>query len=165
MPKKIIDYSKTIIYRIVCNDVSITDNYVGSTTNFKERLRAHRKCKKQYRLYQYVEENGGWDNFSMIEIEKFPCIDGNEARARERYWIEYFKSTLNMVQPHRTMEEYKESKTNFSKSEEGKDMKKRDYEKHKDAYILRAKKRYEEKKEDILIKAKQRYRDSKENNF
>ena len=30
----------------------------------------------------------------MIEIEKFPCKDGNEARARERYWYEELKATL-----------------------------------------------------------------------
>ena len=31
MPKKIIDYSKTIIYKIVCNDLTITEVYVGHT--------------------------------------------------------------------------------------------------------------------------------------
>ncbi len=37
MPKKIIDFSKTIIYKIVCNDLNITDVYVGRTTNFINR--------------------------------------------------------------------------------------------------------------------------------
>ena len=37
MPKKNIDYSKTIIYKIVCNDLNIIDVYVGQTTNFTKK--------------------------------------------------------------------------------------------------------------------------------
>ena len=37
MPKENIDYSKTIIYKIVCKDINIKDCYVGSTTNFTNR--------------------------------------------------------------------------------------------------------------------------------
>ena len=42
MPKKIIDYSKTIIYKIVCNDLNITDLYIGHTTNFIKRKATHK---------------------------------------------------------------------------------------------------------------------------
>ena len=38
-----------------------------------------------------IRKNGGWENWCMIEIEKYPCNDKNEAKARERYWLE----TLN----------------------------------------------------------------------
>ena len=31
----------------------------------------------------------------MMEIEKYPCSDGNEARARERHWCETLKASLN----------------------------------------------------------------------
>lgn len=102
MPRKEIDYSKTIIYKIVCNDLSIKSCFVGSTTNFT-------KCKSQYscyipnstrngynsKLYSFIRENGGWINFSMLEIEKFPCNDGNEARARVRHFHEQLNSDLN----------------------------------------------------------------------
>jgi hypothetical protein len=37
MPKTIIDYSKCVMYKIVCNDLEITDIYVGHTTNFTRR--------------------------------------------------------------------------------------------------------------------------------
>ena len=43
MPKLPIDYSKTIIYKIVCNDTNITDCYVGHTTDITRR-KAHHKC-------------------------------------------------------------------------------------------------------------------------
>jgi hypothetical protein len=34
MPKVDMDYLKTTIYKIVCNDVNVKELYVGSTTNF-----------------------------------------------------------------------------------------------------------------------------------
>ena len=37
MPRKETDYSKTVIYKIVCNDLTITDIYVGHTTDFVVR--------------------------------------------------------------------------------------------------------------------------------
>jgi len=78
MPKKFIDYSKTIIYKIVCNDLNITDVYVGHTTNFIKR-KAHHKSNcvnpifKSYnfKIYNIIRQNGGFENWSMIEIEKF----------------------------------------------------------------------------------------------
>jgi hypothetical protein len=92
MPRKAMNYSKTVIYKLVCNNLEITDIYVGSTTNFKVRKNNHKSdCnnekQKPYNQKKYItiRENGGWDNWSMIEIEKFPCNDDNEARARERY--------------------------------------------------------------------------------
>ena len=107
MTKKVIDYSKTIIYKIVCNDLEKTEVYVGHTTDFTKRKSRHKnncideKQKSHYNLkiYQYIRVNGGWDNFSMIEIEKYSCNDSNEARARERYWFETLNANLNMVCP------------------------------------------------------------------
>ncbi len=106
MPKKNCDYSKTVIYKIVCNDLNITDCYVGHTTEFVKR-KSHHKCtcnnenQKTYslKIYNFIRENGGWINWSMVEIEKYPCADGNEARSRERYWYEQLNSTLNSETP------------------------------------------------------------------
>ena len=42
MPKNDIDYLKTIIYKIVCKDLNITDFYVGHTTNFIKRKATHK---------------------------------------------------------------------------------------------------------------------------
>jgi hypothetical protein len=113
MPRLPIDYSKTIIYKIVCNDLNITDVYVGSTTDFIRRKGQHKtvcnneKSKKyNLKVYQSIRQNGGWDNFTMIEIEKYPCNDSNEAHARERYYLELLNSTLNIQIPTRNIQEY-----------------------------------------------------------
>jgi hypothetical protein len=119
MPVKEIDYSKTIIYKIVCNDLAITDLYVGSTTQFTIRKSRHKySCNNinnknyNFKIYQTIRDNGGWLNWSMVQIEEFPCANGNEARARERYFYEQLNATLNERYPIRAQKEYrKEYKT------------------------------------------------------
>ena len=113
MPRENIDYSNTVIYKLVCNDLNIKDLYVGHTTHFIKRKWKHKSscCNedgKDYNLkvYQFIRENGGWDNWSMIEIEKFPCKDVYEATKRERYWYETLNAKLNSTIPYRTRQEY-----------------------------------------------------------
>lgn len=115
MPRKPIDYSKTIMYKIVCKDLLVTKCYVGHTINFINRKCGHKtKCNnkndKLYNSYVYthIREYGGWENWEMIEIEKYPCLDVNEAHKRERYWIETLNAELNQFIPARTIEEKKE---------------------------------------------------------
>ena len=120
MPKNNINYSNTIIYKIVCNDLNIKDLYIGFTTDFYNRKSSH-KCNcnlengKNYDLniYKCIRANGGWNNWSMIEIEKFSCKDSLEARARERYWCEQLNATLNSNKPYITDNEIKEYKKNI----------------------------------------------------
>ena len=113
MPKIEIDYANTIIYKIVCNDLNITECYVGHTTNFVQRRNRHRNTcenekgkKYNYKLYKNIRENGGWENYSMIELEKYPCNDANEARAKEREYYEKLNSSLNSVKPYRGYAEW-----------------------------------------------------------
>jgi predicted GIY-YIG superfamily endonuclease len=47
MPKEIIDYSKTVIYKIICKNLNINTIYVGSTSNFIQRKAKHKySCNK-----------------------------------------------------------------------------------------------------------------------
>jgi hypothetical protein len=106
-------HENTIMYKIVCNDINITDLYVGQTTNFIVRKNCHKRscckdiCKNHhFKVYQFIRANGGWNNWSMVEIEKIPCYDSNEAHKRERYWVETLRATLNCKIPSRTDAEY-----------------------------------------------------------
>jgi hypothetical protein len=114
MPKKPIDYSKNLNYKIVCNDLEVLYTYVGHSTNFKERKRHHKSnCNNEtgksynFKIYQLIRENGGWNNWSMIKIEDFSCNDVYEAVARERYWYEELNTDLNSKYPNRSNQEYK----------------------------------------------------------
>lgn len=91
MPVKPIDYSKTHFYKIVCKDLSITDCYVGHTAQWTKRKCEHkRRCcnpqheKHHYKVYQYIRENGGWENWDMILIDTLPFDNNLQARAKER---------------------------------------------------------------------------------
>jgi len=115
MPKKAMDYSKTIIYKIVCKDLDIRDAYVGHTTNWIKRKSAHKKnCNNQnsknynFNIYKFIRENGNWDNWEMIEIKKYPCNDKREAEAEERRYYEELNANLNRYIPYTTNEEKKE---------------------------------------------------------
>ena len=136
MPKVNVDYSKTIIYKLVCNDLNITECYVGSTTNFTQRKSQHKgNCvnenskEHKQKKYCFIRDNGGWNNWQMIEIEKYPCNDKNEATKRERYYFELLSASLNTLKPHRTKNELTEYKKqhnlmNKERYKKNKDMKK-----------------------------------------
>ena len=104
MPKENIDYSNTIIYKIYCKDETITDIYIGHTTNFIQRKYTHRaSCKKlncNLKIYNIIRSNGGWENWDMVEIAKYNCKDATEARIKEQYHYESLKSNLNSVPPY-----------------------------------------------------------------
>ena len=112
MPKTNIDYSKTVIYKIVCNDENVDYIYVGSTTDFTKRKSRHKyDCNKEnsttYNNKKYIQirENGGWENFKMIEIEKYPCNDNREAEAREEEIRKNLRANANMRRCYITREE------------------------------------------------------------
>jgi hypothetical protein len=109
-----IDYVKTIIYKICCNDEIIKECYVGHTTNFKQRKIEHKYAccnenSKSYncKVYSFIRGNGGFDNWKFIEIEKFPCNSKEEAHMRENYWYFNLKATLNTIAPSLDLEKQK----------------------------------------------------------
>ena len=103
-------------YTIICKDENITDCYVGSTNNFNNRKSRHKtSCNNPsvkeypYKIYQFIRENGGFDNFKFVELEKQFCETEYDRLIRERYWIETLNATLNTQIPSRTRKEYNET--------------------------------------------------------
>jgi len=103
------NFDNCIIYKLVCLDTTYPEVYVGSTTCFKQRKYDHKnKCYNEkhraynYKIYQYIREHGGFENFTMIEIEKFPCENSRQLEAREEYWRKELKATLNVCRAFRT---------------------------------------------------------------
>ena len=109
-------YENSLVYKLCCNDPEISDTYIGSTCNFKARKCSHKShCNnensKKYNLYVYrfIRENGGWGNWSMILIKKYPEVkDMYELHHKERKWMRKLKATLNKSVPNRTKKEYYE---------------------------------------------------------
>jgi len=100
------------IYKISCKDENITDCYIGSTINFKQRKKKHKgvcnnKNDKRYnsKLYQFIRENGGWDNWIIEIIEEIETDDTNQLLKKERDYINLNNSSLNTRKIHITEEE------------------------------------------------------------
>lgn len=152
MPKKQVDYSKTIFYKIVCKDLGIKNLYIGHTTHFVNRKCCHKlTCNntniKKYnnKLYSFIRENGNWDNWEMIQIEEISVKNKREAESIERDLIEKYNADLNsMLRPFITDEEKKLKHQLISKNFQIKhkeELKQKRFE-NKEKYQLYEKNRY-----------------------
>jgi hypothetical protein len=113
MPRCETNYSKTIIYKLVCKDTAVTDCYVGHTTRFPNRKAMHKynadkiqSRQHNYYVYRFIRENGGFSNWDMVQIEEYPCENSRQAETRERYWLETLKASLNKNIPTRSKTEW-----------------------------------------------------------
>ena len=150
-------YENSVIYKLVHTDDQENEYiYIGSTTNFRGRKLKHKEnCKYEsakshnYPVYQFIRENGGWDEWEMIAIEEYPCISKRELEIRERFHIEILKAKLNSKLPVRCGKEYYEDNKDIIA------IKRKKYrDDNKDLFSIRRKKYYEDNKDTIAIKAK-----------
>ena len=167
-------YQKGLIYKLCCKDSTIKDCYVGSTCNFRKRKADHKSCcnnengkSYNYPVYRFIRDHGGWDNFEMIELLKYPCETKRELALKEREYLELLGGTLNKQIPTRSPEEhYKENKEkislqltayNLAHKEEIKEYKKDFYQKNKEQIIERAKVHYYANKKEINEKQREKF--------
>jgi len=158
MPKVSIDYSNTCFYKLVhTDDINDENIYIGHTTNMTKRKWGHKTacCNPNnphynLKLYQFIRENKGWEQWEMILVEKYSCSDVYEARARERYWIKQLKATLNTDEPGRTRNEwFEDNKKNLAEKA------KIYYQQNKEHKRNYDKERYNDLKEKILENIKE----------
>ena len=154
MPKKPIDYSKTIIYTIRSKD-SI---YVGSTTHFVNRKNQHKSNiynenvkEYNYKLYKTIRENNGeWD---IQPYSKYPCNDVVEQTIEEQRICLLLKADMNS----------KSCGTGLNYSELGNEEYYKQYRtENKDKLLEYYKQYYNENKDKISEKQKQHYTVNKE---
>jgi predicted GIY-YIG superfamily endonuclease len=105
-------YDNSVIYMIKCKDENIKDCYVGSTTNFKKRKRQHKcSCNNpndkgyNYKVYKFIREHGGFDNWDFEIIVQQKCNDKQELYKIERWFIELYETTLNQSVPGKFIRE------------------------------------------------------------
>tara|TARA_R110002153_G_scaffold107484_2_gene247582 strand:+ start:1488 stop:2063 length:576 start_codon:yes stop_codon:yes gene_type:complete len=176
-----VNYNNALIYKLCCKNTEIKDIYIGSTTNFTRRKHNHKsscnninsKSHTQYK-YQFIRDNGGWDNWDMILIEKVNGNDKLELRKKEREYIEKFNSSLNSLISYRNIKEKKQMNKEYLQNyrtehkEELKDKynysekRKIHYQKNKERIINKTKEYYENNKEILIEKGKIYYQNNKE---
>ena len=137
-------YKPYIMYKITCND---NENliYIGSTTNFKCRKSLHKGCcdnekskKYNFKIYQSIRNNGGWNNFTMKPIEMYYADSKIKAKIRENELMDSYNSILNDRRAYTSVDEkqlyYKEYKKN--KKDKMKEYHKQYYDEKKNEKII-----------------------------
>ena len=125
------DYKNSVIYRIYCKDENIKDCYIGSSKCFEDRFYTHKSAcntihnkRHNLYLYQFIRDNGGWDNFDREILEYYPCKDEEELKQKEQEYITKYKPQLNTFNAYRSEEIKKEQKQKrdkkYRESEKGK---------------------------------------------
>jgi hypothetical protein len=149
-----------LIYLIkhkTCDDKKV---YVGSTINLKKRIRRHRQdCNNEknkgynFKLYQYIRENGGINEYQFIILECYVCNFKHELLCKEDDYIKMYDNNLNQLRAYLTREEYKEKIS---------EKKKIYYEENKEELNEKKKKYHDENKDKINRQRKERYNENKD---
>ena len=120
MPKIPIDYSKALIYSIVCK-TDETLIYVGSTTNFTKRKTHHKTacyCENNrchnLQVYVMIRANGGWDNFDMKPVKEYACENNIQLIIEEERVRKELQATLNTRRAFLSEEEAKELRRKYN---------------------------------------------------
>ena len=124
------------IYKIFCKDLP-NDLYVGSTKNFRDRIRTHKsKCynenDKEYNknLYQVIRANGGWENWNIEIIKELEVESKDDAEIVEEEYRIKLQANLNTLRCFRTHEERLEQSRESAKNwNENHKEQRREYEK------------------------------------
>ena len=117
MPKIATNWETTEVsfYKFVCKNPDILYSYVGHTTSFRHRKAEHKSnCTKldnrHYNLpvYVFMREQGGWENWDMVQIHSQICKDVLHARQIENELIEQQQFKLNAKRAYISEEQRKE---------------------------------------------------------
>lgn len=105
-------------YKIICNNPEIKDCYVGSTKNIENRIRNHHykyRCGLLYKVYNFMRDNGGIENFTFTILEKKVFEKNTDAYQYEQLLINNNKSNLNVRSAYITEENKKKYQKNYYK--------------------------------------------------
>jgi hypothetical protein len=154
MPRNPIDWSRCIIYKIFKDDMF----YVGSTTHYIERKANHKySCNNKnavgynLKVYQLIRENGGWDNWEMIEIEEYKeCKNKIQSRIREEEWRIKLNALLN---DRKAINTYTRAEKYYHKLEKNPNFNQEHHQKYKDKIKERKREKYTCNCGSLLCKA------------
>ena len=137
-----VDYSNGLIYKICCKDKNVKEVYIGSTTNFRKRKNEHKRAcryenlkKYNYPVYRFIRDNGGWDNWEMIEMEKYPCNDKRELEKKEEQIRSETPNNLNAYRAYQEEDNNERHKIYYYNGK-GCDVKKKYYKENREKVLL-----------------------------
>lgn len=160
------------MYKILPKNAAFDYCYIGHTNNFAFRKQQHMApcidtshSKAHIKLYETIRSNGGWDEWEMIELEKFNGKTKVEARIREQELIKEHNATLNMLSAYITEEERKATKKAITEKfrEENKEYLKEQTKKYKEEHkevIAQQMKKYREENKDAIYQKTKEYREN-----
>uniref|UniRef100_A0A6C0CHI4 GIY-YIG domain-containing protein n=1 Tax=viral metagenome TaxID=1070528 RepID=A0A6C0CHI4_9ZZZZ len=151
------DYGKSKIYKLECNDGFY---YYGATIQpLDTRLRGHKFASKKqsYRVYKHINEIG-WDKVKITLVEDYPCKCKEELNKRESefiYGARKDEKCLNTILSYATEEQKTETREKYLETY------KRPLTEQRIEYTHNYNKKYRELKGDELKKKKSEYYYSK----
>ena len=109
-----------------------------------------------------IRENGGWDMFKMLEVEKFPCNDDREACAEEDKIMKEMKASMNTISAILDKEKVLNNRARYYEDHKDKiiEYKQKYYEEHKEQKIEYYKNYCEQNKEMLKEKRKKYYNEN-----
>jgi hypothetical protein len=165
-----------IMYKIQPKNPNLIFSYIGHTSEFSRRYEAHKrnttniKDLKHYHLkvYQTIRDNGGWNEWEIIEIEKYICSTKLEARIREQELMISHNTNLNTCKAFITEDERKKKKQEITKKYKAehveliKEQQQQYKQEHKEVIKEQMRKYRQEHKEEIYEKKKEYMEANKE---
>tara|TARA_R110000787_G_scaffold66528_1_gene149350 strand:- start:2522 stop:2944 length:423 start_codon:yes stop_codon:yes gene_type:complete len=123
------------VYSLQCKDKEIKEIYIGSTKNYRSRKGDHKigSTILDYKVYKFIRENGGWDNWDMIVEDKTPNHTKEERLELEQIYINLLQPILNdtnSMTQCRKQNSDKQNKKNDNCPICGLEMRKRNIKKH-----------------------------------
>jgi hypothetical protein len=133
--------------------------YIGSCDDISQRVSKHKYCcytpnnrKYNYKVYKYIRENGGWNNWKYEIIDEVEVTLRDDIYEYENAYIRKYDAInkLNSRFARRTKKEYLENNKEYIKRRN-----KEKYERNKEQVLQKDKDKYEKNKEKILKKVKE----------
>lgn len=162
-------------YKFVCKDPNILYSYVGHTTNYSSRKNSHKSdcnnsisTRYNFPLYVFMREQGGWNNWSMVQIHSQICTNSLEARQIEQELLEKQQFKLNAYKAYQSEEQHKiyeeeYKKKYYEKNKERISIQKAEYrQKNKEHFDIKGAEYREKNKEQIRIQKAEYYQKNKE---
>lgn len=111
-----------IIYKITHKESN--NEYIGSTKNLNMRMRRHKENLKandkcHFKLYKFINENGGWDNFDyciLASIDDISLLDMEKKEVLEQKYIDKHCPSLNEKRAYLSKEQKKEIQKQYNQN-------------------------------------------------